>query len=279
VPEVSEDFACAIEKRVMLAVHALDSVNQLQLAADRSLRHALGLDEWSPEEPQSYVRTASDVFNARRLDAEFFAPRVESLLAKLGTSGLTIRDVAPQRRERFAPADEGSFDYIEISEVRSDGTVGSVQVPQNEAPSRATSIVHAGDVVSSTVRPIRRLSAVIGMDQDGFVCSSGFIVLQPLHVPAEVLLTYLRLPLVCELMDLHTSASLYPAISETDLLSLPYHPIPDNAEKEIIAAVRAAHASRTKVENLLRSAEQAVEIAIEHGEEKAMQFLLLSREG
>jgi len=46
-------------------------------------------------------------------------------------------------------------------------------------------------------------------------------VLEPKTIAPEVLLTYLRLPIICELMDLHTSASLYPAISERDLLKLP----------------------------------------------------------
>ena len=181
--------------------------------ADHFLTHALDLDKWNPAEPLSYPRPASEVFAAGRLDSDYFAPRVASLLAKLGAAGMTIGSVAPQRRERYYPTKEGYFDYIEISNVRSDGTVSSTRTAQAEAASRATSVVRKGDVVSSTVRPVRRLSALISPEQDGFICSSGFVVLVPTDIPAEVLLTYLRLPVVCELMDLHTSASLYPAIS------------------------------------------------------------------
>ncbi len=56
--------------------------------------------------------------------------------------------------------------------------------------------------------PIRRLSAIISPEQNGHVCSSGFVVLNPKRIAPEVLLTYLRLTIICELMDLHTSASL-----------------------------------------------------------------------
>ncbi|KZC17226.1 hypothetical protein RHOFW104R8_12250 [Rhodanobacter sp. FW104-R8] len=130
--------------------------------------------------------------------------------------------MAPARHERFVASAIGTFDYIEIGNLRADGTAMAVQTEQSDAPSRATWHVHAGDVVTSMVRPIRRLSALIAPEQDGSVCSSGFVVLEPETVAPEVLLAYLRLLPVCELMDLHTSASLYPAIAEADLLALPF---------------------------------------------------------
>ena len=98
-------------------------------------------------------------------------------------------------------------------------------------------------------------------------------MLQPLAVVPEVLLTYLRLPLVCELMDLHTSASLYPAISETDLLKLPFPDLPAKASKTIVTTVRSAHTARHRVRTLLAAAQRAVEIAIEQNEQAARVFL------
>lgn len=157
--------------------------------------------------------------------------------------------------------------------MRADGTVGAERLPQSEAPSRATSYVRAGDVITSCVRPIRRLSALITPDQSGFVCSSGFVVLQPQSVPSEVLLTYLRLPPICELMDLHTSASLYPAISEADLLALPFRPIDKEAEAEIVATVQSAHFARRKADALLGMAKHAVEIAVGQNEVEALVYL------
>ena len=124
-------------------------------------------------------------------------------------------------------------------------------------------------MLTSTVRPNRRLSAIVGPEQAGCVASSGFVVLQPRAVPAEVLLTYLRLPLFCELMDLHTSASLYPAISERDLLALPFPEIPATASAAITTAMQSAHSART----LLARAQHAVEIAIETGEAEALASL------
>jgi restriction endonuclease S subunit len=123
------------------------------------------------------------------------------------------------------------------------------------------------------VRPIRRLSALVSSAQDGYVCSSGFVVLQPKQIAAEVLLVYLRLPVICELMDLHTSASLYPAISEKDLLGLPIPVIPKDTQKKIAAFVQRSFTLKTQSECLLEAAKRAVEIAIEQDEAAGMAYL------
>lgn len=177
----------------------------------------------------------------------------------------------PPEGEGTKPSD--AFEYIEIGGVRADGTAVSESVPNAEAPSRATWLVKAGDVVTSTVRPIRRLSALIAPEQDGHVCSSGFVVLQPVAVPAEVLLTYLRLPPVCELLDLHTSASLYPAISEQDLLAFPIPRIDEAAQAQVVASVQTAQSNRRRAAELLAAARCAVEIAIEENEAAALAYL------
>ena len=241
--------------------------------AETTLLHTLVLDTWTPPEALSYVRSSREAFSAGRLDAEFFTPRVTNLLSKLGRDGLTIADVAPARHERFQSGDSGTFDYIEIGGLSADGTATSETLLQIEAPSRATQHVRTGDVIASTVRPIRRLSALITPEQDGYVCSSGFVVLTPRGINTETLLTYLRLPLVCELMDLHTSATMYPAISESDLLRLPIPAIPASVQNHIATALRQATASRNIATALLDSAKRAVEIAIEDSEAAALSWL------
>ena len=92
-------------------------------------------------------------------------------------------------------------------------------------------------------------------------------------VPPEVLLTYLRLPVICELMDLHTSASMYPAISEKDLLGLPFAPPDPATESVVCAAVTKARLARSEAAALLDAANRAVEIAIGQEEAAALRFL------
>lgn len=262
-----------VKDAVRLATQARSEGLAALERAERTLVHALGLDTWSPPEALSYVRSSSQAFAVGRLDAQFFAPRVEQLLARLGRDGLRLSDVAPARHERFEPTGSGEFDYIEIGSLGADGTAASESVPMAEAPSRATQYVRTGDVITSTVRPIRRLSALVAPEQDGAVCSSGFVVLQPQGISGEVLLTYLRLPLVCELMDLHTSATMYPAISESDLLALPIPAIAPSVQAQVQDAVRQSAHARQRASRLLDAAKRAVEIAIEDGEPAALRHL------
>jgi len=258
-----------------LAHSKLQAANAQIEQAEQTLLKALGLENWRPPEPLTYTRRASEALAAKRIDSDFFAPRVSQLLETLSRDGLTLGDVAPVRHEGFDPTKEktDSFDYIEIGGLRSDGTCTAEIVPLDEAPSRANQHVRSGDIITSTVRPIRRLSALIQPDQNGYVCSSGFVVLEPKDIASEVLLTYLRLPIFCNLMDLHTSASLYPAISEKDLLKLPIPKIAKEHEAAIIEAVQSAHTARKEAQELLERAKRAVEIAIEQDEPSALKFL------
>jgi len=276
ITALSDDFVKLVAATVKRSDLCRDAAQTYQTAAEQTLLRALGLEGWEPPEPLTYTRRASEALAAARFDAEYFAPRVAQLLAKLSADGLTISDVAPARHDAFDASKHAAdtFHYIEISGLRSDGTATSEPTPTNEAPSRASQKVHQGDIITSTVRPIRRLSAIIAPDQHEHVCSSGFVVLEPKAIAPEVLLTYLRLPIVCELMDLHTSASLYPAISERDILKLPIPKIPDKAAKEIIIQIRQAHQSRQSAQALLAKAKRAVEVAIEEGEEKALLSLM-----
>jgi type I restriction enzyme, S subunit len=273
IPALPTIVCQAVSETVRNALQCRRSADTLLEQSEQLLVRALALENWQPLNPLTYTQSSAKAFTAGRLDAEYFRPRVCELLAILGGDGHTIGELAPARSERFTPASSGSFDYLEIGGVRMDGTVQAESVLHKEAPSRATNYVRAGDVITSTVRPIRRLSALIAPEQDGFVCSSGFVVLQPKKVAPEVLLTYLRLPVVCELMDLHTSASLYPAISEQDLLSLPMPLIDATTSDAICAAVKSSQAGRQRAAELLEAAKRAVEIAIEDSEAAALAYL------
>ncbi|MDR1709694.1 MAG: hypothetical protein LBS70_08250 [Candidatus Accumulibacter sp.] len=274
IPRFGSVFENRIVEIVDLSYESLEEGRRKMAQAETTLLCALNLENWKAPEPLSYVRGSGDVFAAGRLDADYFAPSVQTLLLKLGSDCLTIGDVASARHEKFK-LDEASetFDYIEIGNICGDGSVESTEIETKAAPSRATQHVHVGDVLTSTVRPIRRLSALVTEGQDGAVCSSGFVVLQPKTISSATLLTYLRLLPVCELMNLHTSASMYPAISETDLLSMPIPKIPKSVQTTIDDRNEASRQSRQRATQLLEAAKRAVEIAIEDSETAALAFL------
>lgn len=231
----------------------------LYAQAEALLLAELRLDDLGHSHGTAYTRGFREAWAAGRFDAEYFQSKYHRALETLGRGGKTLEDVTCLMKRRFEPKPGVAFEYIEIGDVGQSGHADSVKLDGADAPSRAQWVVRSGDVITSTVRPIRRLSALIEAEQDGFVCSSGFAVLKPTEIESEVLLCYLRLPLVCEILDLHTSASMYPAVSSGDLLSLPF-PIPSEPVRSRIQnMVRQSKSSRKEASRLVEEAKRRVE--------------------
>ncbi len=273
IPPLTIEFQRAVQKAVLKAADSFEASRQLTIATNEILFTALGLEKWQPNDDLACARSASDVFGAERFDAEYFRPRYQSLLALLRRQGKTLRDVARLREDIFTPQPGQPFHYIEIGDLAADGAATSHEVPGEEAPSRATWIVQPGDVITSTVRPIRCLTGLIEPEQAENICSSGFAVLTPKRIPGELLFAYLRLPVICELMDLHTTASMYPAISTTDLMRLPFLLPAESTIRKVKQQITAARAARRDAHRLLEKAKQAVEVAIEKNESAGMEVL------
>ncbi len=237
----------------------------LYTQAETLLMAELGLNTLDLTPQRTYVQTSSQAWSANRLDAEYFQPKYAYAMQKMAQSGTCIKDVAALVRRRFAPERNKTFQYIEIGDVGQYGYTESQIISGEEAPSRAQWIVKTGDVITSTVRPIRRLSALIYPEQDGYVCTSGCVVLKPTVIEPEVLLIYLRLPIICEILDLHTSASMYPAISAEDLLTIPI-PIPSKGTRtKIVELLGASYRTRQEAARLLAEAKTRVETWIMGG--------------
>ena len=273
VPRFSSRFEAVVAKRAKAAYETNEAVSQHLKQAEDTLLAALGLVDWTPPEPLSYTARASDALAAGRMDARFFAPRIQALLDILSRDGRTVGDLAAPRRQKFRPGDCTAFNYIEIGDMDGAGAAGSTRLACADAPSRATWHVKPDDIITSTVRPIRRLSAQIAPQQDGYVCSSGFVVIRPRSIAPELLLTYLRLPVICELLDLYASASMYPAITDAHIFGLPIPEIDAAVIGQVVRNVRDAKAAKAQAAQFLEGAKRGVEIAIEDGERAAMAFL------
>ncbi len=265
IPKIPVERQTELENLVQQARQKQKDSNHLYLQAEQLLLDELGFKDLDLNHQLCYTVAFKKTKEANRLDAEHFQPKYERAMALVGQSGQEIADVAKLRKDRFKPNMVESFDYIEISDLDANGHASSQTLMGQDAPSRATWVVRGNDVITSTVRPIRRLSAFIEPEQDGFVCSSGFAVLQPRAIEPEVLLVFLRLPIICEILDLKTSASMYPAISTVDLLRMPIALPPVEARQQIVQLITDARWARQKAKQLLEEAKRTVEDMIEKG--------------
>ncbi|MDO9371966.1 MAG: hypothetical protein Q7U07_05175 [Gammaproteobacteria bacterium] len=269
VPLPSEKLQLGIESKVLSAEKLLKKASGNFDEAANLLASKVGLAGLEYTTSLYYERSFEDLQAASRFDAEYFSPRYQYAFEILRKSGRPIRAVANLVEHRFRPEklkSSDTFQYIEIGSVRGDGVTDSETVEVSEAPSRAQWIAEPGDVITSTVRPIRRLTALITPEQSGYVCSSGFAVLRPKKgsdgIEPEVLLTFLRLPIICEILDLHTTASMYPAISTSRLMEIPIAVPKQSVRDEIVSKVRAALKARAEAANLLEQAKAEVECLV-----------------
>jgi hypothetical protein len=264
VPLPPEDFQERIADLVHQAEAQFARALMCMTEAEKLLASGLGLDKLDLSPSLFYQRSYAEMLSAGRFDAEYFSPRYQQVLRQLARDDRMIGDVASLARRMFqARRLKGgdTFRYIEIGSVARDGRAETEGLEVAEAPSRAKWIVERGDVITSMVRPIRRLSAIITDEQDGAVCSSGFAVLRANAglVEPELLLTYLRLPVICEILDLHTTASMYPAIPVDRLLRIPIALPRQSIAKEIVIRVTESFAARREARRLLDQAKTEVD--------------------
>lgn len=159
-----------------------------------------------------------------RMDAQYYHPEfleLDHLLNSLET--VRLSDVCRLSTLRCNPTKEPDkmFKYIEIENVNlRTGYVTFQNIRGRNAPSRARKIVRANDVIVSTVRPSRGTVGVINEELDGCICSTGFCVLVPEKVNPYVLLCFLKTSLAKKQLVRRTTASMYPAISEKDVIAI-----------------------------------------------------------
>ncbi len=196
----------------------------------------------------------SHLEGALRLDPEYYQPEYLELIKKLEKlTDKKLKDYAINISRGFKPIKGDFFNYIEISEIDlGNGTFNESKILGEEAPDRAQKVVKEGDVIVSTVRPNRNAVSLIRAEHNNFVASSGFCNIEPRKVSSEYLFAYLKTNHVIKLLDRLTSASMYPAVTEEDIMNLPFYV---KNEQAIIKLVKEVFEQIEKSKSLYAQAE------------------------
>lgn len=159
--------------------------------------------------------------------------------SKNGWPRVALRDVVlarPGIRDSTTCPDK-EFRYVDISAV--DNQAKRITEPQSilgsNAPSRARNVIRHRDVIVSTTRPNLNAVALVPKELDDQICSTGFCVLRagPKLLP-EYLFAFAQSPLFIEPLVEFVKGALYPAVNDSQVLSLEI-PLPPLAEQERIA--------------------------------------------
>jgi hypothetical protein len=150
--------------------------------------------------------------------------------------GLHVQ-VNPENHDPRSDGD-GEFLYVDLSAVDRGAIVMPEPIPTAQAPSRARRVVHAGDVLFSTVRPYLRGHAVIPQALHGAIASTGFAVLRPPDglLPEWLLVQLLAPPLIQQCLV--AKGAHYPAlrVDQVKALQIPVPPDKD-AQQHVVDEV------------------------------------------
>lgn len=231
------------------------------------------LEEYSVSQSSStHTRRVFGVEESGRWDAIYHASlplEIEKRLSNPSMLDLFVSDVAELSSERTDPRrwGAGCFSYIEISDVDPQTfAVHPKTVECSDAPSRARKLVHAGDILFSTVRPERRTIGVVAEDQEGAVCTTGFAVLRPKGIHPLVLAHLLKTDFVTAQVMRNNVGIAYPAIEEACLLGIllpisrqDLSSIEPNAEALVVLESKTNEMRRTLANEVTRAVNTWVE--------------------
>lgn len=255
------------EKKIGLSKQAYCQAEQLLLTA-------LGIADFTPSSEPVAVKSFSESFSTSgRLDAEFYQPKYDDYKKLLKTSD-TVLSLCNLHDKNFNPHNDVEYRYIELSNVGTSGNISDVEtVIGKELPSRARRKVKAGQIIVASVEGSLQSCALITEEYNNVLCSNGFYVLDADSINSETLLVLFKSEPIQAMLKQRCSGTILTAISKDELLDVPFPMVDGNVQKQIASKVQESFALRRKSEQLLEYAKSAVEMAIEQGEEKAMEWL------
>lgn len=196
-----------------------------------------------------------------RFDGEYYRLEyleVEELLEK-NRYYTQLFNVAKKSKKRFNPLREpqSEFYYIEIDDINlSDGRFTYKKVLNSQAPSRARKLLEYQDVFISTVRPNRNAISIFLRQDNNFVCSTGFAVIKPQKIIPIFLFLFLKTRFAINQLVRRTSAAMYPAVSENDIMNLKLINPPQSFQLHIKQMVQSAYEKQKYADQKYRKAEE-----------------------
>ena len=177
------------------------------------------------DKKEAQISYLDNLIKARFVEMFSFVDSEQVKIAEL------VEQKIPTAKKDFESDTE--IKYIDISSIdnRRNIVTGSTKYKMSNAPSRAQQHVQFGDILISTVRPNLKNVAMVSLDNDNLVASSGFCVLRPKKCTPEFLMS-----IVCSdnftnaMINVVTGAN-YPAIKNSDILNY-YAPLPSKGQQK-----------------------------------------------
>lgn len=263
-----------IRKAVCRAKELLYTANNTYTQTETFLLGQIGVNTSLFSTDNISVKSFYESFaQTGRLDAEYYQPKYYELISLLKTEK-TIGNTCNIYDKNYKPEDDMEYKYIELANINVSGNISGVKsMAGSSLPKRARRLVHTGDVIVSSIEGSLESCALITEEYNNAICSTGFYVLNSSEYNAETLLVLLKTELIQSLLKRGCSGTILTSISKDEFLNIPLPAISSDIQEQIKEKISQVYALRDESKHLLDAAKQAVEMAIEQSEEKAIIWL------
>lgn len=243
--------------------------------AEQSLLAELGFDGWTPTEESVSVKNCSDFMSAGRFDAEYFQLKYDEIVAKIKTYlGGTIKAASVLVAGLVNESEDTPERYVELADIGASGEIAGCTVAAfGELPSRARQRMTTGQVIASSIEGSLDRCALVTPEYDKALCSTGFHRFSSQDINPETMLLLFKSWPIQQLMKRGCSGTILCGILPTALEHVDLPMVNPQVQKVLAAKVRESFVLRAESKRLLDLAKHAVEVAIEQGEERAMDMI------
>jgi len=267
---IKESFEIAHINRI----HSTELYSQ----AETLLLETLGLNNFEPTSEAVNVKNFRESFlSTGRLDAEYYQKKYDDyidLICNYPNGYESIEVACKQKDVNYTPKDNTEYKYIELANIGKIGDItGCTIAIGSELPTRARRKVNTNDVIISSIEGSLDSCAIVTKEYDNALCSTGFYIISSNKINSETLLILFKSEPIQNILKKGCSGTILTAINKTEFQNIPIPIIDKQIQQQIASQVSESFMLKKQSEQLLETAKRAVEIAIEEGEENALQFI------
>lgn len=247
--------------------------------AENLLTDSLGISAKRFDKTVAVKSYADSFLKSGRLDAEYYQPKYDyyhSKIAEYSGGHFRIGDIAEyvftgEYSDEYLPKDSSRKFYIRGTNMKN----GRISTDENYYvdPSKHQKHVAAGDIVTTRVGTVG-LFAEIDDSLDGAICSDNVICFRlPDYCKPDVYTLLLNSKPIHELIDRLARGSVQQRLNQETLRDVVLPILAPELQQDLSEAIQISFSLQIRADKLLDYARQAVEIAIEQGEDAALAWL------
>lgn len=277
IPVLSKNFQTQIKNMVQLAHQKLIDLKKLYKEAEHLLLEELELTYYKSEHKLTFESTSKKVYEACRFDAEYFQPKYEEIIEHIENyhNGFdSVNNIIEFNNINYKSDENKEYRYIALSDISSKGYIESYDEKLGkELPSRARRMVKTDDVIISSIEGSLSSCAIVEKEHNNYLCSTGFYVMRSEVFTPEVLLVLFKTDITQSLLKRGSNGTILAAITKDEIEQLKLPLIDSKIQTKITEKIQKNTQLRKESKHLLELAKKSVEIAIENGEDEAINLI------